>query len=58
MEGKYICRIMMAKGNVATYILEFNTPLHYNNWLAFNERKGNKIIDTTIYSQENLNRLS
>jgi hypothetical protein len=57
MEGRYICRVMLPKGNVTTYISVFKDTNHYNNWLAFNERKGNKVIDTTIYSQENLNRL-
>ena len=49
---------MMAKGNVVKYTLDFTEPMHYDNWLAFNERRGYKVIDTTIYSQENLNRLS
>jgi hypothetical protein len=57
MEGKYICRVMLAKGNIVKYTLDFTSPMHYGNWLAFNERRGYKVIDTTIYSQENLRRL-
>ena len=57
MEGKVICRVMLPKGNVTTYVSVFKDTNHYNNWLSFNERKGNKVISTLIYSQENFNRL-
>ena len=57
MEGKVICRVMLLKGNVTTYVMTFSDTNHYNNWMLSNERKGNKVINTLIYSQENLNRL-
>lgn len=57
MEGKIICKVMFAKGNVATYVMEFNDQSHYAKWVASNERKGNKVITTLNYSQENLLRI-
>jgi len=58
MEGKVICKVMFAKGNVTTYVVEFNNPKHYANWIESNNKKGNRIITTLNYSQENLERLT